>query len=372
MHAGAEDRVAPDMARTTEWIEDPAAFAALREEWDELAALDPSPFSRHAWLSVWWEAFGGGARLRVCAVRDGSRLVGGLPLLRRGRGLAAMANEHSPSFRPLARDPEAREALAEAVVGARAALELSALPIDEEGAAALIAALEARGARTLVERDYVSPIAATTGSFDDYRAALKSGWRELERRGRKMAREHEVGQALVVEPADPERELEEGLALEASGWKGRAGTAMLAAEATARFYREVARAFHAAGQLRLSALRVDGRLVAFDLALLHERRYFLLKTAYDEELRSLAPGLVLRRAVIERCFELGLEAHEFLGPDMEWKRLFATGDRAHAVCRAYPRAPLPTLGFVYRRDVRPRLKRAYRTVRPRRPARAAG
>ena len=360
------------MARTSEWIEDPASFAAHREEWDELAALDPSPFSRHAWLAVWWDAFGGDARLRVCLVREGDRLVAGLPLLRRGRGLAALANEHSPSFRPLAGDPEARAALAAAVLESGAPLELRALPIDEDGAAGLVAALEARGARTLVEPDYVSPIADTTGAFDDYRARLKSGWRELERRGRKMARENEVEQALVAAPRDLDRELEEGLALEASGWKGRAGTAMLAAEATARFYREVARAFHAAGQLRLSGLRVDGRLVAFDLALLHERRYFLLKTAYDEELRTLAPGLVLRRAVIERCFELGLEAHEFLGPDMEWKRLFATGDRAHAMCRAYPRAPLPTAAFVYRRDVRPRLKRAYRALRPRRPARAAG
>jgi CelD/BcsL family acetyltransferase involved in cellulose biosynthesis len=357
------------MALRTEWIEDPARFAAVRDEWDRLAALDPSPFSRHAWLSTWWDAFGGDAALRVCLVRDGDEPAAALPLLRRGGALGGLANEHSPSLRPLARDPQARVALAAALAEAKVTIELPALPSEEAEAAELIAALEARGARTLLEPDYVSPIAETAGSFDDYRAELKGGWRELERRGRKMRREHEVAETLVATPADLERELQEGLELEASGWKGRAGTAILAEEHTARFYRAIADAFH--DELRLSALRVDGRLVGFDLALLHERRYFLLKTAYAEDLRSLAPGLVLRRAVIERCFELGLEAHEFLGPDMEWKRLFATGDRPHAVCRVYPRGPLPALRLLYRRDVRPRLKRAYRRVRPARPRRRA-
>jgi CelD/BcsL family acetyltransferase involved in cellulose biosynthesis len=364
--------VRPDMPGATEWIEDADRFAALREEWEDLAQLDPSPFMRHDWLSAWWSAFGGGAAQRVLTVRDGDRLTAALPLLRRGRRLAAMANEHTPTFRPLVRDRSARRALVAALLGAGEPVELPALPMGEPEVAELIPALEGGGARTLVEPDYVSPITETRGGFEGYRARMKSGWKEIERRGRKLRREHEAEESLVAPPADLDRELDEGFALEASGWKGEAGTAILAAEETAGFYRDVARRFHERGELRLSSLRVDGRLVAFDLALLHRERYFLLKTAYDEGLRSLAPGLVMRRAVVERCFELGLEAHEFLGPDMEWKRLFATGDRPHAVCRAYPRGPLSTARYAYRGHLRPRLKRAYRAVRPRRPARAAG
>ena len=359
------------MGVVTEWIDDVARFEALGEEWDRLATLDPSPFSRHAWLLPWWHAFGEGAELRVCAGRDGGELVAALPLLRRGRALAAMANEHSPSFRPLARDAAALEALAAALVAERRPVELRSLPAREEAVPGLTTGVEAGGARVLTERGFVSPLTETTGTFEDYRARMKSGWREIERRGRKMDREHEVQRGLVAEPAELDRELEEGLALEAAGWKGESGTAIVRDESTARFYGDMARAFHEAGELRLSSLRVDGRLAAFDLALVHAGRYYLLKTAYDEQMRTLAPGLVLRRAVIERCFELGLEAHEFLGADMEWKRLFSTGDREHLVWRAYPGGPLTALDFAYRRILRPGLKRAYRTVRPRRRSRAA-
>jgi hypothetical protein len=109
--------------------------------------------------------------------------------------------------------------------------------------------------------------------------------------------------------------LDAGLSVEASGWKGRGHTAILSAPETAEFYRTVARAFAQRGELALSGLWLDDRLVAFDLALAHANRYRLLKTGYDESERSLAPGLILRRAVIERCFDLDFEAHEFLGPD---------------------------------------------------------
>ena len=347
------------MART-EWITDPRRFAALGPDWERLARHDATPFSSHAWFSTWWRAFGDGA-LRTCAVWDDDELIAALPLQgRRGR-LRALANDHTPAYRPLARDAWARELLAAALRGLT--LELSCLPAAEAGVRELVAAMEDHGARTLLEPEYVSPLTGTAGAFDDYRAEMKSRWREVERRGRKLSREHEVEERLVDEPAELERELSDGLALEASGWKGQAGTAMLASQETEFFYRELARAFHEAGELRFSALRVDGRLAAFDFALLHRGRYFLLKTAYDEDLRTLAPGLVLRRSVIERCFELGLEAHEFLGPDMEWKRLFSTDERPHFVWRAYPRRPSPLLRHAYRRHVRPRLKRAYLRAR---------
>ena len=180
------------------------------------------------------------------------------------------------------------------------------------------------------------------------------------RRARKMAREHAVELRTVAPPEAFEEELEAGLRLEASGWKGQEGTAILSSPAMASFYRDIARDALERGELRFSTLRLDGRLVAFDLAVLSQRRYFLLKTAYDESVRRLAPGLVLRRAVIERCFELDLLAHEFLGIDMPWKQLFATDTRLHVRWRSYERRPLPIARYAYRGVLRPAVKRAVR------------
>ena len=356
------------MAFRTEWIDDASRLAALQEPWDRLAGVDPTPFARHAWLTAWWRAFGDGRRMRICAVSDGDELVAALALAApaRGRTLTAMANAHSPAFRPLARDDAGREALADALLAAHQPLVVPALPARAPEGRALIRAMERRGARSVLEPDYVSPVTDTVGSFDDLRTTMKKHWRELERRGRKMRREHDVEERLVERPADLPAELETGLALEAAGWKGRAGTAILTDNATAAFYRDVAAAFNAAGELRFSALTMDGRLVAWDYALLHRGRYFLLKTAFDEDLRTLAPGLVLRRSVIERCFGLGLESHEFLGGDMEWKRLFATGEREHFVWRCYPPGLAGAAARRYRQAIRPRLRAAYVWARSRR------
>ncbi len=94
-------------------------------------------------------------------------------------------------------------------------------------------------------------------------------------------------------------------------------------------------------------------MVAFDFTLLVNRRLYLLKTGHDEEFGKLRPGLVLRLAVIERCFELELAAHELLGERSAWKAMFATAERAHLRLSVYARRPVPLGRYVYRR-ARPR------------------
>ena len=105
-------------------------------------------------------------------------------------------------------------------------------------------------------------------------------------------------------------------------------------------------------------------MVAFDLCLLRARRLYLLKTGYDESVRRLAPGLVLRLAVVERCFELGLEAHELLGDVSEWKSKFATSERRHVDVHRYRRSPAGAARLAYAWRLRPALGRAYRRLRP--------
>jgi CelD/BcsL family acetyltransferase involved in cellulose biosynthesis len=294
-----------------------AELDRLEADWDQLSAANPTPFGEHWWTRAWLQAFADPRRLGICTLWDGRDLAGVFALQRRARSASSASNAHSPSFRPLVRDAEALERLSAAVIAACPVLVVEGLPAREEAAGAL------------------------------RRAAASNPLFELE-----------VGAITEGEfLASLERELEAGLQVEASGWKGRAGTAILSQDSTARFYRQIAREAHERGLLRFSSLAVDGRVVAFDLALVAYGRYYLLKIGYDEELRKFAPGLVLRRAVIERCFSTEIDVHEFLGPDMPWKRLFATGDRAHVSLRCFTRRPGALGAFGYRRAVRPAAKR---------------
>jgi len=349
-----------------EWIADERRLAAIEADWNTLAAQEPTPFARYAWFKAWRDSFCADAPLSVCTVWEGDRLAGALPLAGAGP-LRAMANEHTPVFAPLGRDPGALEALIDAVMEADAAeVELSALPAEDPRLDRLLAGASRARRLAVVQPQHTSPVVELSGRYADFRAGSKPRWgAPLERFRRKMEREHEAVFSLVQSPINLEEELDRGFEVEASGWKGRAGTAILSSPSTAAFYRSIARDYHAASELRLSSLSLDGRLVAFDLSLLYANRLWLLKTGFDEDYRRLAPGLVLRLAIIERCFELGLAGHELLGDASEWKRKFANGERAHRRLRAFRRRPAPALRYGYLRWARPGMRRAYRRMRSR-------
>ena len=356
------------MTERIEWVTTRRRLDALRSQWDLLAR---GPFQRHGWFTAWWESFSASRKLAVCALWREEELVGVLPLCGRLGSLEVMANVHSPLFEPLSKDPTALDAVLRAsVAGARGRLTLTPVPSDGPVFERCVAAAREAGRLVWIEPGEISPIADTTGEFATYREPRKRAWRELERRRRRLLREHSPTVRLIERPVDLEGELSRGFALEARGWKGRNGTAILSTEQTRRFYTAAAHTFHASGEFVVSSIEVDGCLLAWDLAILEGDRYWLLKTAYDERHRSLAPGLVLRHQVIERCFQRGLRAHEFLGGAMDWKLSFATGQRAHAAIRAYRRRPPSVLSYLYRRFARPPTARAYHRLRPPRSGRS--
>jgi CelD/BcsL family acetyltransferase involved in cellulose biosynthesis len=351
------------MHERVEWVREPSRLEELRASWDRLATGIFEPFLRNAWFLSWWDAFGAGRELRTCVMWRGDELVGAFPLCATPDDrLAALSNDHSPGFHPLSADAAAEQVLVAAAMDGSSELVVEGVPLGKHLDRLLS---EARSHRRLpvVERWQTSPIVDTTGPFELYRAEKKSGWREVERRRRKLRREYRVEEKLIEPPVDLERELTRGFEVEASGWKGRAGTAIAASPETSRFYRGVAADLQRHDELRLSTLSADGQTIAFDLGLVHKARYYVLKTGFDESWRRFAPGLALRLSLVERCFELGLESHEFLGAEMGWKQLFATHAREHRVFRAYAWRPPKLMRFAYRRTARPILARAYHRVR---------
>jgi CelD/BcsL family acetyltransferase involved in cellulose biosynthesis len=348
-----------------EWVAEEAGFEALAEEWDALAPADSFPFDLHCWYLAWWRAFGEGDELAICTVRRAGKLVAAFPLRRVDGELTALANGHTPLFRPLAADAEAMRALVGAALADRGGLRLRSLPAGEASVALLREG--ARGARLLglSEPTYVSPTVDTSGELEAWRERSKPRWgAPLERFRRKMARDHEAELELVAPPRDLDAELADGFRVEASGWKGEAGTAIVSSPRTEAFYTALARAFAERGELRFSRVVLDGQTAAFDFTILHEQRLYLLKTGFDERFRRLAPGLVMRLSVIERCFEAGLRSHELLGEASDWKAKFATGARPYVTVRAYRRDPSGLARYLYRGSLRPRLRAIYRRLVP--------
>lgn len=349
---------------TIEWIHDLAVFAALGEEWATILPGSSRPFDLHCWHLAWWRAFGAGRELALCTARRDGRLVGVFPLLWEKGRLTAMFNGHSGVYRPLAADPEALRAMVdEAMRQQPRELVLSAIPTADPSLETISTAARDASMRLFSEPGYVSPIVDTSGDRDAWSKGAAASWKaRLARYRRKMLRDFDAELEIAAAPGDREALLREGFAVEASGWKGEAGTAISSRPETVAFYQEIGRAFDDRDELRLSRIALDGRAVAFSFCIFHGGRLYQLKTGYDESMRKIVPGLVLQLSIVERCFETEVEAFELLGTRSEWKDKLATEGRPHRNLRVFPSGPSGAARHAYRRRLRPALRRAYRRL----------
>jgi CelD/BcsL family acetyltransferase involved in cellulose biosynthesis len=347
-----------------EWITDVARFAELSGQWDALLPGSARPFDLHCWYLAWWKAFGGRRELAICTVRQGDTLAGVLPMQRHGRALEALANTHSGVFRPIASSPEAMDALIAAALRDTARLTLRDLREGDPGIEALAGGARRAGMLPLFEEGSRSSIVDTSGELEAWLKQSNTSWKKrLQRYRRKMDKDYEATFEIARSPVDLEAELAEGFALEAGGWKGGAGTAIVSQPETEAFYREVAARFHDRGELKLSRIMLDGRTVAFSFCIEHDTGLYSLKAGYDESFRKIVPGLVMQLSIIEACFERDLETYELLGEQTEWKAKLATSTLSQSTLHAYRRSPVGISRYAYRVAVRPRLRGVYRRVR---------
>lgn len=334
----------------------------LTPAWESLADQVAAPaWLRPAWVRAWWRAFGRG-RLQLVAARRGDRLAGVVPVERRGGELRSTSNYHTPSFGLLVADEQALGALAAALVRAASRrLTMSFLPVGEPSLAALEETSRRAGRPLLVrvlERCPYIPIEGTWSELLDSRRGHMA--REIRRRRRKLAARGRLEFDVQDGHQDLERLLDEGLAVEAAGWKGEGGTAIASTPATRAFYTEIAQWLAARGALRLSFLRLDGRPFAFDFAIEEGGRHSLLKTGYDATFRADAPGVLLRAAMIERAFEHRLKRYDFLGKDDPWKREWTSIVEPQVRLQSFGRSPAALADWSAQRYLRPLARRFLR------------
>ncbi len=84
--------------------------------------------------------------------------------------------------------------------------------------------------------------------------------------------------------------LEDFLALEAAGWKGRGGTAVSCSPAEIEFLRQTVRNLAACGRVRIDRLRLDGRTLASSIIYLTGDQAWCAKICYDESQAASSPG----------------------------------------------------------------------------------
>ena len=339
----------------------------LSPEWEGLAErLQAPPFLRPGWIAAWWRAFGRG-RLEIRSERrpeDGG-LAALLPVSREGGVCASPTNWRSPEFGLLAESSAAARRLCAALLGERSRrVSLAFIPPDQ--ADLVRAEAVARGQRVIQRTLQRSPFVPIAGDWESYRGRLSKGFRDdLERTRRRLGERGEVTFEIASASGYAEL-LEEGLAVEASGWKGARGTAIRSSPQDRLFYTEVARWAAARGWLRLAFLRLDGRALAFDFCLEHAGVHYLIKTGYDAAFRELGPGRLLREEMLARAFRERLRSYELLGAAEPWKLRWTSATRARELVQAFRPSPLGLLDWSLFQHGRPLAKRIRDLARGRR------
>jgi CelD/BcsL family acetyltransferase involved in cellulose biosynthesis len=125
--------------------------------------------------------------------------------------------------------------------------------------------------------------------------------------------------------------------VEASGWKGKEGTAVAQNDRAKKLYDFLIRRMQ--GRVWIPVLYSGVKPLAAQVILVWDRAMYLLKTSYDPEYARFAPSQLLTARAFQFGVEQGMRTFDFLGTFATWKTNWARQTRPHVelvVC--YPKS----------------------------------
>ncbi|UQA59024.1 GNAT family N-acetyltransferase [Polyangium aurulentum] len=337
--AAAKPLVAPADARVL--LRGAEGLDGVADAWKRLEPRTVIPMAHHAWTKSFASTLELEHRMHVFAASTSAGGVAVAGLARRDGFLAPLelpgADELGEPMDFAYDDSLALEELCRAIARTPWPLEVPRLPADSPTVGALARAYAGRG--VVVQRPARPyPFVPLDPSWVEPEAHLTPRRRSDLRRARRHAERMGALSCAIVAPSPDEVGplLDEAFRVEASGWKGRACTALALDTAIGSFFRKYAAEAAGRGLLRVGLLRIGDRAAAMQLAVQHGDRYWLLKIGYDEAFAPASPGLLLLCESLRRAAADGLTSYEFLGGIAPWIKPWTPHERACVAVSAYP------------------------------------
>jgi hypothetical protein len=293
--------------------DDSASLRQLVPAWTDLAAsaFEPNVFYEPFMLLPALEEFGPGRETKVLLVFSDAgsngtaqhrQLCGLFPMERVGPSLWSLWRyPHCYLCVPLVRAGFAHrcfEALFQwLATEGRSTMLLACPSISEEGPfyQSFVAYLKERETTPFVWRRTARPILRPVSDSALYLDRVLSGKkrRKLRNQERHLAEMGLLEYVALNQGGDIDRWLDGFLRLEASGWKGRDGTALQCSDSGRRFFRTALCEAFSQGRLMMLALRLNGRDIAQLCNFLCRDGSFAFKVAFDQEYARYSPGVLL-------------------------------------------------------------------------------
>ena len=340
----------PESRLTVECIHDPAAFTAMREEWNRLlreSAAD-TPFLTWEWLHTWWRHLGESSSLRLLVVRSGGDLIAIAPLrlvnsaLYWFSRLEFLGTGHAGSdYLDLIvrreHEAESIDAIAQYLKANQVAMRLNHLAPGSLGAR--LAQQVASDGWTFSSADDgtcpVIPLASLT--FDGYLATLGSSHRaNFRRRLKGLGQKFE----MQFEQVRTHRERCDMLAalvgFHEKRWKEEGGSSAFMTPAVVAFQDDVTRHALDAGWLRMYVLRLNGETAAVMYGFHYGGRFYFYQHGFDDRYQAHSVGLVLMGLTIRAAIDEGAGEFDMLWGVEPYKFLWARDARTLQRVELFP------------------------------------
>ena len=327
-------------------------LAALRDEWNELAA--DIPFCRWDWLEAWWRVYSpllGLVELAVVTVRDADqRLVGLAPWYvdrtrsRGGRIQSMGAGEVCSEYvTVLARDGEADNVgrlLAEWLLSAHrrpaspekspasphdipprwTALALSGIGPKDRAVRALVDRLSAERYLTIMRPGVRCWRIGLPSSWTAFRSRLsKSHRKQLVKLERRMFATGRARLHLVASLEDLSQALKILADLHNRRRMSLGDAGRFSSQPFVAFHNEVAKRLFTAGQLRLTWLEVDHVPVAAEYQFRGKQTIYAYQSGIEPAALDLEPGRLITMATLQSAIDEQASSLDLLRGDERYK-----------------------------------------------------
>jgi CelD/BcsL family acetyltransferase involved in cellulose biosynthesis len=325
-------------------------------------------------LSAWSDAAQGGV----------ARLIGLMPVISMWRAykipLPALVSAHPygtlctpPLDRGVASDAATQLIRAARQAGAHA-LILREVSLDGAAMKTFAEALRQQGLRPRVLQFHLRACLNATRDAEEllHEALGSRKLKELRRQRHRLAEQGALHFEVARAPVEVATALETFLRLEASGWKGKRGTALIQDDGDAAFVRRAAVALAETGQCEIVMLRSGDTPVAAAIVLRHQDRAFYFKLGIDERFAKFSPGVQLTLDLTRHlCADPAIATadstaaadHPMINPI--WRGRFAIGDVLIPLRKNDPVVRLIYAALILRQRAREFARRAVHLMRGR-------
>jgi CelD/BcsL family acetyltransferase involved in cellulose biosynthesis len=177
-------------------------------------------------------------------------------------------------------------------------------------------------------------------TYEAYWSARGKNLRHNMKRQRNRLEKEGVNTALmeITEPGDVLQAIADYGELENAGWKSFQGTAVQRDNVQGKFYARLLVDFCLRDHGAIYQYYYGPKMVASDICIKQGGTFVILKTTYDESIKTSSPAFLMRQELFRRIFsDRQITSIEFYGKVMDWHTKWADHTRTlyHLNYRAY-------------------------------------